>query len=175
MHKYRVKSTGKPVKINDVITIIKEKKTSFGDFKSTTTVLVTEHNINALIKTGIIEEVKPQPKLNMELGHYVERLAKQFEVSIDEMADILDKINKVFPRATLDLLLKSIYDEFVEIGLEKKTINYPRVVYYIDKITGDINSISTCHGVGHIVFTSYDNIALARLIVAKQIQLIYGE
>ena len=170
MKKYKVKETGKEIKIGDKISLTVSHKTSFGLLNVKKVVIVTKDIIDQLIKRGLVEVITP--KKNQELSFYVGLLAQKLGRDIDEVALMLDDMNKVCPRVVLDLLLDIIAQAFYNEDPEAfdEAENY----YSIRLHDGKCGVVHKVHS--HIpLFKSEEDVEAAREMLKDQLIYMYGD
>ena len=171
MSKYVIAKTGEPVKIGDIISLKREKKTSNGVFKYVYEYTITEDNIDTLISKGIIKQVgESSPKKYKSIEYYVDKLGNRFNISAENVGFMLDKWNKVCPKAVLDILLQEIALDFYKSQIYDRG----KVYYSLRPKDGKVGVLKT--PIPFIpLFTSKEDAEKAREILNGQLTLMYGE
>ena len=170
MKRYKVKKTGKEIKIGDSIAIVTSRKTSFGVLNIKKVTPVTETILEQLAKDGFVEIISP--KKNQELSFYVGLLAQKLGRETDEVTSMLDDMNKVCSRAVLDLLLDIIAQAFY--NEDPKAFDEAENYYSIRLHDGKCGVVHKVHS--HIpLFKSEEDVEAAREILKDQLIYMYGD
>ena len=170
--KYVITKTGEEVKIGDIIACKEEQKTSFGTIKTMNFFTVTAHNIDTLIKQGIIKCIEPKEDKKKDLTFYLMSLADRMSCRMKDLTTWLEKINKVCPRAVLCILLEQIASEFRKAD----PIAYIKAeCYYSIKLKdGTVGKLPEENK--HLpVFKSKEDAECAREILKDQLKFMYGK
>ena len=170
MKKYKIKQTGKEIKIGDTINIVTTRKTSFGVLKTIEKFSVTRELLSVLLKKELIESVEPVK--NEELSFYVEMLAQKLGRDYEEVCSMLDDMNKVCSRAVLDLLLDTIAQVFYNDdpqGFDEAEHYYSIRLY--DGKCGEVHKVHSRIP----LFKSKEDVEAAREILKDQLVYMYGE
>ena len=170
MKKYKIKETGKEIKVGDRITIVTSRKTSFGELNAKETFPVNTIILEQLVKKGLVEVTTP--KKNEELSFYVKLLAQKLGRSYDDTASMLDDMNKVCSRAVLDLLLDTIAQVFYNEDPDAfdKAEHYYSIRLYDGKC-GEVHKVHSRIP----LFKSIEDVEAAREILKEQLVYMYGE
>ena len=170
MKKYVIKQTGKEIKLGDKIGIETVNKTSFGTLIKTTVVPVTKTLLHILIEKDMVEVISS--KKTEDLSFYVGLLAQKLNRDYDEVASMLDDMNKVCSRAVLDLLLNTIAQAFYNDDPE--AFDEAEHYYSIRLHDGKAGEVHKVHS--HIpLFKSIEDVEAAREILKEQLVYMYGE
>ncbi len=170
MKKYVIRQTGREIKLGDKIGVEIINKTSFGTLSKTTVVPLTKPLLHILIEKDVVEVV-PSKKTD-DLSFYVGLLAQKLNRDYDEVASMLDDMNKVCSRAVLDLLLNTIAQAFYNDDPEAfdKTKHYYSIRLHDGK-TGEVHKVHS-----HIpLFKSVEDVEAAREILKDQLIYMYGD
>lgn len=172
MKKYVIAKTGEEVKFGDIIAHKYVKETSFGTFESYTEVTLTSSNVENFIKEGIIKCLEEPTIETKNVSSYVEKIAKKMNTSPDEVVKFLDKLNKVCPKAVLDVLLQTIALDFYERN--PTTFNKAEEYYSLKPSDGTVGRVYSLNAYIPL-FKSKEEAEYARKILAKQLDLMYGK
>lgn len=109
--KFILKSSGKTVKIGDIITLHYEVAIPYGKAESECTFPITESNLTSLIRDGVV--VVKGEKVNIKqpsdkLESYIEGLASSLGWTYDKTLSYVAKLSKIYLPAAFSLLLKTI-------------------------------------------------------------------
>ena len=109
MKKYVIARTGETVNIGDTIRKTKKIKNSFGTLETIEDVLITESNIDILVKKGVLKCIESSPKKEptkqpCTLNDVVHRIAQEYKLSDEDMIKWMDTTNKFCPATVLSLL-----------------------------------------------------------------------
>ena len=170
MKKYKVKQTGKEIKLGDIIAVVTTRRTSFGVLNMKEVVPLTKDLLNTLIKDGLVEAITP--KKNEELSFYVGLLAQKLGRDYNEVASMLDDMNKVCSRAVLDLLLDTIAQVFY--NEDPKGFDEAEHYYSIRLYDGKCGEVHRVHS-RIPLFKSKEDVEAAREILKEQLVYMYGE
>ena len=172
MKKYKVKRTGEEVNIGDRISLSKTQNFSFGKMISKEIFCLDEITANRLVEYGILEEVEVVEKINSDITFYIQLLADRMHKSIEEVADMLNNMNKVCPRAVLDLLLDAIATSFYNDN--PQAFDEAEHYYSIRLYDGKCGEVHRIHS-NIPLFKSKADVEAARLILKDQLEFMYGE
>lgn len=131
MIKYYLKSDGQEVKIGETIQVSTRTNTPFGVGTTTLHVVMSQDTIPLLLEHEVIEKRETS---NKGLRFYVRKVARRFNMSYPEAAEMLDNFIEKEPVVALTMLLK-------EMSLNmNKDISISRLpkVYVISTINGEI-------------------------------------
>lgn len=170
--KYVITKTGEEVKIGDIIACKEEQKTSFGTIRTTNSFTVTAHNIDTLVKQGILKCIEPKEDKKKDLTFYLKSLAVRIPCSVKELTTWLERINGVCPRAVLDILLGQIALEF----LKTDPLAYDNAeCYYSLKLKdGTVGKVVNLNEYLPL-FKSKEDAEYAREILKDQLEFMYGK
>lgn len=172
--KYVIAKTGEEVKVGDTVVYEAERKTSFGTLTVYQEFTVSPVNIGTLIKNGIIKcvEQNNSSKKHMDLGYYIKVIALQMGCSSEKVIEMLEKLNKLCPKAVLDILVQVVSTQFYK--------DDPRAFgdaecYYGFRVKD--GSIGVVNSVGpHIsMFKSKEDAETAKEILKEQFAFMYGK
>lgn len=149
-------ANGKKVHIGDTLSkVAKGTDPVVGDYRSVTTIVVTETLIPHLLKAGIIVDKAPTKK-QASLQYYIHQLAKRLGWKPEKMTGFLNTLNLISPSAVFSILLRE-----VAIELDKKyegLISECPEVYIVSMADGKIGKLAKAQ------IRSYKNFAAFRTI-----------
>ena len=147
-----------------------ERKTSFGIMKTHISYTITPLNIDTFMEKGIIKCIDVEEKEDDNIGYYIETLSKAMGCSPDELADWLDKLNKVCPKAVLDVLESAIANHFLDLKAYKSADK----LYGIRLSDGKVGVVAS-NSMYIPKFSSIEAAEKARDILKDQLELMYGK
>lgn len=172
--KYVIVKTGEEVKIGDKIAYEAERETSFGTLTVYQEFTVSPANIGTFIKNGIIKcvESSNNSKKHMDLGYYVKVIASQMGCSSEKVIEMLEKLNKVCPKAVLDVLVQVVSTQFYK--------DDPRAFgdaecYYGFRVKDGSIGVVTSVSPYVCMFKSKEDAAAAKEILKEQFAFMYGK
>lgn len=173
MKKYVITKTGEEVKLGDKIACKQERKTSFGTIKTYQEFTVTGANLGTFIRNGIIEVVEEKsPKHNADIGNYIDLAAQKMKCSSEDLIDWLEAMNKVCPKAVLDLLLQTIAIKFYND--DPQAFDDAEEYYSLRPRDGKVGKVYNISSYIPL-FKSVEDAEAAREILEDQLKLMYGE
>lgn len=173
MKKYVITKTGEEVKLGDTIACKQERKTSFGTIKTYQEFTVTGANLGTFIKNGIIKVVESQsPKHKTDMGVYIELAAQKMQCNSEDLINWLEAMNKVCPKAVLDLLLQTV--AIVFYNDDPQAFDDAEEYYSLRPRDGKVGKV---HNISSYIplFKSAEDAETAREILKDQLELMYGE
>lgn len=172
MKKLVIANSNEEVSFGDTIRKVREMNTSFGTIKSIISITLTPGNIKTLLNTGVIKYIDDTDEEKDDLSYYVESLAKSFKVDLEQMLDILENMNKVCPRAVLELLLTCIAVHMYNDNPSKfdSASNY----YSLKLKDGTVGRVTNLNKYIPL-FKSEADAEHARMILKKQLEFMYGK
>lgn len=133
---------GTPVNVGDDIIFTKEKTNKFGLVKKTTTITVTEDNLNILIKEGIIFKNNPTlPKEPASIEEVKHHLAVKNNMSDEAFNAFFKQLECISPISAFRILFKELADTYN--NRYKYNYTWLHSIYLIDINNGEITSIAT--------------------------------
>lgn len=168
MKKYILKSTGKEVKIGDVVDFSFVVKTVFGEEKVVQKVKVTEDTVNHLISAGLIKEATELIK--NEIKPLFRKIARNLDLSLPEAELFVAVIHDVSPYAAYQLLLEQALKK-INTG---KDLSKYKWFYFVNPNM----DIRTCQNGGNYnvpVFISEEDAQKALNLVEDYFKSVYGE
>ena len=172
MKKYRIKSTGEEVNIGDRVSVCKTQRTSFGKLIVKETLYLDERAAKKLIGYGVLEEINTAKAPISDITFYVGILADKLHKSVEEVAEMLEDLNKVCPRAVLDILLNVIATSFY--NEDPQAFDEAEHYYSIRLYDGKCGEVHRVHS-NIPLFKSKEDVEAARLILKDQLEFMYGE
>lgn len=183
MRKFIIAKTGEEVHIGDAIQRIEESKNSFGTIKTIETTTITFNNIGRFIDDGIIKVVDTEdsPKktrrcakyVEGNIGRYIVQLASKLGCSINDLINWFNAMNKVYPKAVLDMLLHTIASKFYEEDPE--AFNNAKEYYSLRPKDGKVGKVPNITHKYISLFKSVEDAEKARTILKEQLELMYGK
>lgn len=173
--KYVLAKTGEEVNFGDILYCTKEKRTSFGTIKTSESCLLTPYNVDVFIEKGIIEvrkSLEVDSKDTDNIGFYLEMLSKRMKCSVNELTSWLEKMNKVCPKAVLDILLQEIALAFYNDN--PKAFDAAEVYYSLRPKDGKVGKVININSYIPL-FKNREDAERARTILNKQLIHMYGE
>ena len=161
MEKYYLKN-GKEVKMGDILTkTSKLLDTVFGEISVVHHITLTEKNLLALIKEGIITmksstTVKDDRDITLELAPYIQKIADKLGWKLEKTVNILNKVDEVLPAAAFSMVLREIAIE-LDKKYEDHIENSPEI-YVISLLDGRITKANKA------LIKNYRNFAAFRTI-----------
>lgn len=148
---------GKEAKIGDVVSFSKENNDPILG-KITTTIIanVTKESIAPLIQMGVLHVEPDNISIPTDISYYIEKLSNKIGWKEEKTANILDKIDKVYPIASFSLILREI-----ALELDKKYDDHIKnspTIFSISSIDGTICRVNKAK------VRSYKNFAAFRTI-----------
>lgn len=168
---------GKEVHFGDEIRTERIKETELGIVTRVTVIMVTEDNIDKLIERGIIT-VKEDKKYECveNINDCLNLIAKKAKMPSSEVFNLCDTLLKIYPVATLSILLRTIALDF-EKKYKGKISDCPEV-YCFGTISGKIYKIATSKVTnwGHFAaFRTAEDAKIAMKICQPILNMMYGE
>ena len=173
--KYVLAKTGEEVNFGDILYCTKEKKTSFGTIKTSGSCLLTPYNVDVFIEKGIIEvrkSLEVDSKDTDNIGFYLEMLSKRIKCSVKELTSWLENMNKVCPKAVLDMLLQEIALAFYNNNPE--AFDKAKEYYSLRPRDGKVGKVININSYIPL-FKSKEDAEKARNILKGQLALMYGK
>lgn len=169
--------TMKPVKLGDFIEIKQEKEYSFGTIVQYEKFALTEKNINDLITAGILkitEEKDTKKDIPTDIDFYIKKLAKTLGLSFPDTCKMLGNLNTQSPHIVLSMLLSQIAAVCnAKADVAAKDLDQ---VYCISAPTGLITRTEIGPGMEYLnYFLKKEDAQLAKTILAKQLEFMYGK
>ena len=172
MKKIILKSTGKEIKVGDVV-FIERKQTLFNGSMTvcnTESVVVSDTSIPYLVKQGIIEVVDntkeentpDTPKAPTDIIFYMKKIGDK--LCMPEFKDVdkfLGEISKVSPAAAFSILLKEI-----AVELDKQYsdhIQNSQQIFVVSTMDGRISEVNKAHIKNYRNFAAFRSIDDARI------------
>lgn len=142
---YILKSNGKEVKIGEAITVFKDSKfeTFFGKGSAIILVKMTEANIPALLKEGIIIEKPSDKEIPIDVDYYVSKVANKLGWKEKKFRNYLEVLAIINPIGAFNILLKAI-----AIELDKKYpdhISKSENIFIVSVFDGSIRQADKSH------------------------------
>ena len=179
MMKLKLAKTGKEVKIGDVLEKTNEIETSFGTIKFKDRITVSLNNLSRLIEAGIIvmgssdsEDTKKSLKKSYDLGMIISSLARKYKCSVEKLSEWLDETNRICPRAVLDLLLNEI--SYIFYYDNPQAFDKAETYYSLRPRDGKVGKAININKYVPL-FKSAEEAEIAREILKKQLEYMYGE
>ena len=172
MKKYRIKSTGEEVNIGDRVSVCKTQKTSFGKLIVKETLNLDEYTAKKLIGCGVLEEIVTKKAVEPDITFYIELIAQKLHKSIEEVTEMLEDLNKICPRAVLEILLNTIASSFY--NEDPQAFDEAEHYYSIRLYDGKCGEVHRVHS-NIPLFKSKEDVEAARLILKDQLEFMYGE
>lgn len=172
--KYVIAKTGEEVKIGDKIAYEAERKTSFGTLTVYQEFTVTPANIGTFMQNGIIKRVEydNNVKKHMDLGYYIKVIALQMGCSSEKVIEMLEKLNKVCPKAVLDVLVQVVSAQFYKD--DPRAFGDAKCYYGFRGKDGSIGVVPVISP--HVpMFKSKEDAEAAKEILKEQFALMYGK
>lgn len=179
MVKLKLTKTGKEVKFGDVLEKINEIETSFGTIKLKNRIAVNLNNLSMLIDAGIImmdcsdsEDTKESLEQSYDLGMITSSLARKYNCSVEKLSEWLDETNKICPKAVLDLLLNEI--SYIFYYDNPQAFDNAETYYSLRPRDGKVGKVVNINKYVPL-FKSAEEAEIARKILKKQLDYMYGE
>lgn len=172
MKKYVIVKTGEEVKYGDTIQLSQSRETSFGVFKRISKFKLSPINAELFIRHGIIKCVEEETASEDTLNRCLEIAAKKMECSVKELVDILERMNRICPKAVLDLLLQTLALKFYNENI--KAFNEAKEYFSLKPKDGKVGKVYNNNKYIPL-FKSEEDAEKAREVLKKQLTLMYGK
>lgn len=157
-----VLANGKEVKVGDTLTKMEKVDVMGQEVVAFSRILVTEDNIQFLVKEGIIKPVKEESStIPLDIDFYVEKIANKMGWKLEKTWNYLNNVDAVLPSAAFSMVLREI-----AIELDKKYndhIENSPEIYVISMFDGRITKANKAHIKNYRNFAAFRNIEDAKI------------
>lgn len=172
MKKFVLTSNGKEVKMGDKLILGKMVDTPMGEAMATYEVIISNENITALVKAGIIKPDKNvKTNIPMDIGYYIHKLAKRLGWTD---FNYIDDIISVYPVAALFMILKEIAIE-TNKKYNNRVENSPEIyaISLMDGVIRPVNKANIKNYRNFAAFRSLEDAMTARIIVKDILEYVF--
>lgn len=165
--------TKEEVKLGDIISYEREYRLSFGAYKEFTQVKLTELTLNKLLKEGVLKYAsKDAEELTMKF--IIKKIGENTGKSFDETINMLASLNRVYPKAVLEILKQTIAIYFYNKHPEK--YEDAEGYYVFEDCTRDKIVKVTKKQLSKYasIFITYEEAKEAQNLLRDQFELMYG-
>lgn len=168
---------GKEAKIGDVVSFSKEDNDPvLGKITTTIIANITKESVAPLIQMGVLHVEPDDISIPTDVSYYIEKLSSKIGWKEEKTANILDRIDKVYPIASFSLILREIaleldkkYDDHIK--------NSPNI-FSISSIDGTIcrvNKAKVRSYKNFAAFRTVDDAKIACRILSPVLKDMYAE
>lgn len=161
MEKFVLASSGKEVKMGDILVKYEEVDSLLGKLNVVHKIIVNEDTITELLKSGIIKPVKDKsPEVPMDLIYYIDKASDKLwgkEVALY----LYNKMYLQSPAVALSLILREVAIE-IDKKYKDHIQNSPEI-YSISTTNGTICKVNKAHVKNYRNFAAFRTIEDAKL------------
>lgn len=161
MEKFVLASSGKEVKMGDILVKYEEVDSLLGKLNVVHKIIVNEDTITELLKSGIIKPVKDKsPEVPMDLIFYIGKVADKFG-DMSRAIYFYDRMYLSSPAVALSLILREVAIE-IDKKYKDHIQNSPEI-YSISTTNGTICKVNKSHIKNYRNFAAFRTIEDAKL------------
>lgn len=168
MEKFVLVHNGKEVKIGDTLAKQGVIDTPFGKTVVLQEIAVTEQSVPELITAGIIKPVEgscceecAKEATPMEIGYYVQKIAKRLGWHPNKVANHLNAIDNICPSAAFNVILREVATE-LDLKYADHIQDSPKI-YVVSLLDGRITEANKAHIKNYKNFAAFRSIGDAKI------------
>lgn len=168
---------GKEAKIGDVVTFSKEDNDPvLGKITTTIMTNITEESVTPLIQMGVLHVEPNNISIPTDISYYIDKLSNKIGWKGEKTANILDRIDEVYPIASFSLILREI-----ALELDKKYDDHIKnspTIFSISSVDGTICRVNKAKVKNYKNFAAFRTIEDAKVackILSPILKDMYAE